>query len=66
MEGNLAVNTGWPSQNHMARGNTIRNNLFVDEGVARLSFQRAADFTFEKNIVVGRREVRLIDPEPLS
>lgn len=53
VEGNLAVNMRWPSHNHMARRNTIRGNVFLDDGDARLTFMRCEDFTFTGNIVVA-------------
>lgn len=59
VEGNLALNTGWPSHNHMARNCTIRNNIFVDEGDSRLTFPRCEGFTFERNIVRAVGDIRL-------
>jgi len=57
VEGNLAVEAGWPVHNHMAKNCTIRNNVFLDEGASHLTFQRCEGFVFEKNIVVGRKGI---------
>ncbi len=63
VEGNLAVNTRWPSHNHMARRNTIRNNVFIDDGDAHLTFMRCENFTFERNLVIagGRLTISAAD-----
>lgn len=51
VEGNLSVGIARPSHNHMAKSNTIRNNVFVIEGDATLTWARSSEYTFEKNIV---------------
>ncbi|HRT50976.1 MAG TPA: right-handed parallel beta-helix repeat-containing protein [Anaerohalosphaeraceae bacterium] len=51
VERNLSVNIARPSHNHMAKGNIIRNNVFVVDGDATLTWPRSSDYTFEKNIV---------------
>jgi len=51
VEGNLSVNVMRPSHNHMAKGNTIRNNVFINEGDLRLTWPRSSDYRFEKNIL---------------
>jgi hypothetical protein len=51
VDGNLAVNCCWPSHNHMARRNAIRDNVFVHEGDMELTFMRCEDFTFERNVL---------------
>ncbi len=51
VEGNLSVNVVRPSHNHMAKGNTIRNNVFINEGDLRLTWPRSSDYRFEKNIL---------------
>jgi hypothetical protein len=53
VEGNLAINTHWPSHNHMAKTCTIRHNVFLDEGDMRLTFPRSHGFTFAGNILVA-------------
>ncbi len=55
VEGNLAVNTAWPSHNHMARGSIIRNNVFIDDGGQLLTFPRSSGMIFEKNILAARK-----------
>jgi hypothetical protein len=51
VEGNLSVNVVRPSHNHMATGNTIRNNVFINDGDLRLTFPRSSNYTFEKNVL---------------
>ncbi|MDI9434321.1 MAG: right-handed parallel beta-helix repeat-containing protein [Planctomycetota bacterium] len=51
VEGNLSVNVMRPSHNHMAKGNTIRNNVFINDGDLRLTWPRSSDYRFEKNIL---------------
>jgi hypothetical protein len=51
VEQNLSLNVATPSHNHMARQNTIRNNVFVAGGDVTLSFPRSAEYRFEKNVI---------------
>ncbi|MBS3762741.1 MAG: right-handed parallel beta-helix repeat-containing protein [Planctomycetes bacterium] len=51
VEGNLAVNCYWPSHNHMARRNIIRNNVFVHDGDMQLTFPKCEEFAVEENIL---------------
>ncbi|MBN2310862.1 MAG: right-handed parallel beta-helix repeat-containing protein [Candidatus Hydrogenedentes bacterium] len=51
VEGNLSFNVARPSHNHWAQNNTIRNNVFIVEGDASLTFARSRDYTFEQNVV---------------
>ncbi len=51
VEGNLSVNVVRPSHNHMAKGNTIRNNVFINEGDLRLTWPKSSDYCFEKNVL---------------
>jgi Right handed beta helix region/GH141 insertion domain len=51
VECNLSVRVSRPSHNHWAKGNAIRNNVFVVEGDAELTFARSVDYVFERNVV---------------
>jgi hypothetical protein len=57
VEGNLSLNVGRPSHNHMAKNNTIRNNVFICNEDVRLTFPRSSDFVFEKNIVYAKGRI---------
>jgi hypothetical protein len=57
VEGNLSVNVMRPSHNHMARGNTIRNNVFVNDGDLRLTWPKSSDYRFEKNILWAKGKI---------
>ncbi len=63
VEENLAVNTGWPSHNHMARRCLIRRNVFLDDGPARLTFPRCEGFTLSENVIVARGGLLVSAPE---
>jgi hypothetical protein len=54
VEGNLSLNVARPTHNHMAKSNTIRNNVFICNEDARFTFPRSLDFVFEKNIVYAK------------
>ncbi len=53
VEGNLAVDTSWPSHNHMTKNCIIRNNVFVDRGPQQITFPRSGGVRFERNIIVA-------------
>lgn len=57
VEGNLSVNVVRPSHNHMAKGNTIRNNVFINDGDLHLTWPRSSDYRFEKNILWARGRI---------
>jgi len=57
VEGNLSLRVARPSHNHMAKNNTIRNNVFVCDENARFTFPRSSDFVFERNIVYAKGKI---------
>lgn len=63
VEGNLSVRVARPSHNHMARRNTIRDNVFVCEGDAQITFPRSTDFCLENNVVVAGGSIHLSRPD---
>jgi hypothetical protein len=62
VEGNLSVNVARPAHNHMARNNTLRNNLFLVNGSASLTFMRCEGYRLEKNIVQATGDIVLSAP----
>ncbi|MDP6358430.1 MAG: right-handed parallel beta-helix repeat-containing protein [Planctomycetota bacterium] len=62
VEENLAVNTMWPSHNHLSRNCTIRQNVFLDEGESKLTFPRCESFVFEKNVVCAGKGILFRTP----
>ena len=66
VEGNLAVNVVRPSHNHMAQNNTIRNNVFINEGNLRLTWPRSSEYRFERNILWARGKIVLENREGIS
>jgi hypothetical protein len=66
VENNLSVRVARPSHNHMARNNTLRNNVFVCEGDATLTFPRSSDYRLEKNVIVSGGSIRITRPEAIA
>lgn len=66
VERNLSVNVAWPSHNHMAMGNAIRNNVFVAEGDALLSWPRSSGYVFERNIVRAGGSITFTNPAGIT
>ncbi len=66
VEGNLSVNVVRPSHNHMAHNNTIRNNVFINDGDMRLTWPRSSDYGFEKNVLVAQGKIVLENREGIA
>lgn len=58
VENNFTTGVGWPSHNHMATNNIIRNNIFVVEGDAKLTFPRSSGYGFLRNLVYATGKIR--------
>lgn len=65
VEGNLSVRVAWPSHNHMAHKNTLRDNIFVCGGDATITFPRSSDYKLERNVVVAQGSIRMTRPEAI-
>lgn len=59
VEGNLSVRVARPLHMHMATNNVVRNNVFIVEGDARLTFPRCEQFTLEGNVLYATGDIRL-------
>ena len=66
VEGNLSVRVARPSHNHMAKGNTLRGNVFVCEGDAELTFPRSSEYRLERNVIIAGDSVRITRPEAIE
>jgi hypothetical protein len=66
VEGNLSVGIVRPSHNHMAKGNTIRNNVFISDTEARITFPRSSDYTFERNVICAEGRIVLENPDAIA
>lgn len=66
VEGNLSVGVARPSHNHMARKNTLRNNVFVCDADLTLTFPRSSDYRLEKNVIVAGGTIRITRPEAIA
>jgi len=61
IQGNLAVNTRWPSQNNLSSDCKICDNIFIDDQSSTLRASFSNGFTFEKNIIVSGSGVSFIN-----
>jgi hypothetical protein len=59
VERNLSIRVGWPVHNHMATNNIIRNNVFIVEGDAKMTFPRSTGYTLEGNVVSATGKIRI-------
>jgi len=66
VEGNLSVGIVRPSHNHMAKNNTIRNNVFISDEDARLTFPKSSNYTVEKNIICAKGSIILENPDAVT
>lgn len=66
VEGNLSVNVMRPSHNHMAKNNTIRNNVFINDGDLRLTWPRSSGYRFEKNMLYAGGKIVLENREGIA
>jgi len=66
VEGNLSVGVVRPSHNHMAKNNTIRNNVFISDADVRLTFPKSSDYTMEKNVIFAKDNIVLENPDAVT
>lgn len=66
VEKNLSIGVVRPSHNHMARNNTIRNNVFVNDGPMQITFPRSSGYTFERNILCAQGPITLDNFEAVT
>jgi hypothetical protein len=59
VERNLSLRVRWPSHNHMATNNVIRDNVFIVDGDAKWTFPRSRDFVVERNVVYATGKIRI-------
>jgi len=57
IEENLALNTSWPCHVHMTEDCTVRDNVFIDEEAATVSFPRSKGARFERNVVYALGQI---------
>lgn len=66
VEGNLSVGIVRPSHNHMAKNNTIRNNVFISDKDMSLTFPRSSGYTFERNVLLAEGKIKFDNPEGIT
>jgi hypothetical protein len=66
VEANLSLRVPRPSHNHMAKRNTLRNNVFVCQGDAVLTFPKCEGFRFERNVIAAAGKVTFSTPEAIT
>lgn len=59
VENNLSLRVKWPFHNHMALRNTIRNNVAIVDGDAKLTFPRSSEFALEGNVIYASGAIRI-------
>jgi hypothetical protein len=59
VENNLSLRVKWPFHNHMALKNTIRNNVAIVEGDAKITFPRSTDYALEGNVIYATGKIRI-------
>jgi hypothetical protein len=66
VENNLSINVVRPSHNHMARDNTIRNNVFISDNGLQITFPRCSGYTFEKNVLYAKGKITFDNYEGIA
>lgn len=66
VEENLSWRVPRPFHGHMASQNTLRNNVFVVAGDARLTFPKSSQFNLEKNIIYAFGAIRIENIDAVS
>lgn len=66
VEGNLSLRIVRPSHNHMAKNNTIRNNVFICDQDARITFPKSSNYVFEKNVIHAKGKILLENPDAIT
>ena len=66
VEGNVSINVGRPTHNHMTVNCTLRNNVFIHDQDMVLSFARSRGYTVEGNIFCSGGKVTVSDPGALA
>lgn len=59
VESNVSIRVNWPAHNHMATNNTLRQNLFMVLGDAKLTFPRSEGFRLERNVLYATGKIRV-------
>jgi hypothetical protein len=66
VERNLSLRVVRPSHNHMAKNNTIRENVFVNDGDLVLTFPRSSGYTVEKNVMSAGGKIVFQNPDGID
>ncbi|MBN2138170.1 MAG: hypothetical protein JW720_10200, partial [Sedimentisphaerales bacterium] len=55
-----------PSHNHMAKGNTIRNNVFLSDTDLHITFARSSGYIFERNVLLAAERILIDSPDRMA
>ena len=66
VEGNLSLRVVRPSHNHMAKRNTVRQNVFLSDRDLVVTYPRSSEYRFEKNILVAKGKIAFQNPEGMK
>ena len=65
LEGNLSINVPWPSQNHLSKRHTIRNNFFIANvnRHAQIELPMSSGHIFERNVFYATGPLAITNPD---
>lgn len=66
VEENLSIGIARPSHNHMAKNNAIRNNVFVCDSDARITFPKSSGYIFENNVIYAGGKITFENPDGIA
>jgi len=66
VEGNLSLRVVRPSHNHMAKNNTIRRNVFVNDGDLVLTFPKSSGYKVEGNVLSAGGKISIQNPDGID
>ncbi|MBI4663853.1 MAG: hypothetical protein HY735_34055 [Verrucomicrobia bacterium] len=66
VEKNFSLNVGWPSHNHMATNNVIRQNVFIVAGDAKLTFPRSIGYALDGNVIYATGKIAIQNPAAVA
>ena len=66
VEGNLSIGIIRPSHNHMAKNNTIRNNVFVSSADAVLTFPKSSGYALQKNVIYAEGKIAIQNTDGIA
>lgn len=66
VERNVSIGVARPTHNHIVSEITYRDNVFISEENMAISFQRSANCTFERNILLAPGTINIVQPNGIK